>query len=390
MAKSRGKRRQAHGSAWHWKQTDAWYYTEPGTRKRVPLFDESGDRIRGKENKDTARKALARVKLADELPPRPASNTVEWTVARVCDLYLSDLHRTANPEWARQVEKWLNDLCAYCGALRVSEFKKGHLRTWLQRKPNWSDSTKRNFIGCVIAAFNYCRKFEDLDINPVAGYEKPPATVRITAFTPDEEKAVYAATDEAFGTFLKACILTGARPYSELARITAEHVVETEAGMMYVLKAKTADGRPGHKSAKKTGKDRRILLTAEMEKITRKLLRSAPLGSGLPLFRSTRGRPWTRVNCVQRFRQLRKQLSLPADRCIYTARHTFAKRTLSGYYTGQLVTIEVLAGLLGNTPKTCWAHYAQWCATYSDPLWSALGKLPPVQSPKQRRTKSKR
>ena len=214
MAVSRSKRRQAHGSAWHWKQTDSWYYTEPGTRKRVPLFDEQGERIRGKDHKEEARKALARVKLADELHPRPEAASREWTVARVCDLYLTDLHRTANSGWAKQVENWLNDLCRYCGALRVTEFKKKHLRTWLQRRPGWSDSTKRNFIGCVIAAFNYCRKFEDLDINPVSGYEKPPATVRVTAFTPEEEEAIYAATDEAFGLFLKACILSGSLPYS--------------------------------------------------------------------------------------------------------------------------------------------------------------------------------
>ena len=25
-------RRQSHGSAWHWKQTDSWYYTLPGTK----------------------------------------------------------------------------------------------------------------------------------------------------------------------------------------------------------------------------------------------------------------------------------------------------------------------------------------------------------------------
>src|SRR5829696_10320378 len=57
-------RRQSHGSAWHWKQTDGWYYTLPGTKKRVPLFDEDGNRVRGKESRDRARLALARVKLA--------------------------------------------------------------------------------------------------------------------------------------------------------------------------------------------------------------------------------------------------------------------------------------------------------------------------------------
>jgi hypothetical protein len=40
-------RRQSHGSAWHWRQTDGWYYTLPGTKKRVPLLDEGGTRIRG-------------------------------------------------------------------------------------------------------------------------------------------------------------------------------------------------------------------------------------------------------------------------------------------------------------------------------------------------------
>ena len=40
MGKRRKQRRQSHGSARHRKQTDCWYYTLPGTRKRVPLFDE--------------------------------------------------------------------------------------------------------------------------------------------------------------------------------------------------------------------------------------------------------------------------------------------------------------------------------------------------------------
>jgi hypothetical protein len=119
MARNRKQRRQQHGSAWHWKQTDSWYYTEPGTKKRVPLFDEKGERIRGKERKESARVTLARIKVADELnTPAPAAS-IEWTVTKVCDVYLADLHRSANPEWATQVEKWLNDLCGYCGAPKV-------------------------------------------------------------------------------------------------------------------------------------------------------------------------------------------------------------------------------------------------------------------------------
>lgn len=375
--KGKPKRRQQHGSAWHWKQTDCWYYTPPGTRQRVPLLDEHGQRIRGVDNKEAAQLALARVKLANEMPGPSRSTSGDWTVAKVCDVYLNDLHQTASPEWAAQVQNWLNDLCGYCGALQVSELKKKHLRTWILRHKTWNNNSQRNVIGSVIAAFNFCCKFDELDHNPLAGYEKPAATPRVTAFSPEEEEALYLAADEAFGQFLRACILTGARPYSELAKITADHIVESPQGMAYVLKASTADGRQGHKTAKKTGKDRRILLCDEMEVLTRRMVLAAPADSGRPLFRSTRGRPWKKCNCIQRFLDLKRKLKLPDDRCVYTCRHTFAKRTLSGYYTGTPVTIEVLAGLMGNTPKVCWDHYAQWSDQYNDPLWAALGKQKP-------------
>ena len=63
MARKAKKRRQSHGSAWHWKQTDCWYYTMPATKKRVPVFDEEGQRIRGKENKEAAEIGLAGERL---------------------------------------------------------------------------------------------------------------------------------------------------------------------------------------------------------------------------------------------------------------------------------------------------------------------------------------
>ncbi len=340
----------------------------------MPLLDEHGERIRGKANKEAARRALARINLAVELGPPSTAASGEWTVARVCDVYLQDLHRSATPDWAKQVEKWLNDLCRYCGALKVCEFQKKHLREWLQQHLTWNHNSQRNVIATVLAAFNYCCHFDNLDANPVAGFEKPTATPRVTAFTPEEEDAIYEATDEAHGLYIRSCILTGARPYSELAKVTADHVVETEHGMYYLLKARTHDGRSGHKTGKRTGKDRRIMLCDEMEDITRRLMLKAPRESGIPLFLSTRGETWQKSNGVQRFCQLRKRLRLPADRCMYTCRHTFAKRHLSGYYTGRPITIEVLAGLMGNTPQTCWRHYACWADQYNDPLWAALGK----------------
>ena len=49
------------------------------------------------------------------------------------------------------------------------------------------------------------------------------------------------------------------------------------------------------------------------------------------------------------------------DSCMYACRHTYAKRTLQGYWTGKPTTVEVLAKLMGNSPEICWRHYVQWC-----------------------------
>ena len=73
MGRKRKKRRQAHGSAWYWKQTGCWYYTMPGTKKWGPLFGKDGQRIRGEENKEAAELALAKEKLSwEKEAPAPA------------------------------------------------------------------------------------------------------------------------------------------------------------------------------------------------------------------------------------------------------------------------------------------------------------------------------
>ena len=65
----KSRRRRQRGSAWHWKQTDRWYYTPPGTKKRVPLMDKEGKRIHGEENRQAAELALARLRLAGQWRP---------------------------------------------------------------------------------------------------------------------------------------------------------------------------------------------------------------------------------------------------------------------------------------------------------------------------------
>jgi hypothetical protein len=131
MGRPRKQRRRGHGSAWHWKQTDCWYYTLPGTKKRIPLFDENDDHIRGRNNQEAAEHALASVRASGELN-RDQISDQEWIVARDCSEYLQYCQRSvaagSMSSHLNGSTAFLNDLCGYCRALLVAELKKSRAR----------------------------------------------------------------------------------------------------------------------------------------------------------------------------------------------------------------------------------------------------------------------
>jgi integrase len=376
---ARRQRRQQHGSAWHWKQTDCWYYTLPSTKRRVALFDEKGQRIRGGDNRKEAQLALARAKLGQGWTP-DAPPPEEWIVAKVCSEYIQYCERTlARGNMSRghrdMSVRLLNDLCTFCGALPVSELKKGHVRTWMDKHPGWkSQVTFRHTIAIVLAAFNYSQENHDVP-NPLKGLKKPPSQPRLHSLSAEEEKALYGVCDPAFHDFLFAAVHTGLRPFCELARITADDVEELPRGMMWRV------------YSSKTMKTRKIPIRTEVANLVRKLIVTAPSGSGIPLFRSIRGRTWSKVNGVLRFLDAKRKLGWDKhDKrkhySCYTCRHTFVHRMLSGYWNNhQGCSIETLAELIGDTPKVAYDHYGrEWGQHYQEPLWAAIVGAPPAES----------
>ena len=297
-------------------------------------------------------------------------------MARVCSEYIQYCERgvangTVSKGHRDNTVSFLNDLCRYCGAMPVAELKKGHVKTWMESHETWrSPATHRNASGAVLAAFHYAREMYDVP-NSLKGLKKPPPRPRLHSLDADEEKAVYQAADELFRDFLFAAIHTGLRPFCELARLTADDVVETTRGMMWRV------------YSTKTKKTRKIPVRPEVADLTRQLMETAPRGSGIPLFRNTKDRTWKKPTGVGRFLALKRKLGWDRDPVrhrysCYSCRHTFAHRMLSGYWNdGQGCSIETLAELIGDTPKVAFDHYGrEWGQHYQDPLWAAIGAKP--------------
>lgn len=372
MTSSTPTRRRSRGSAWYWQQTDSWYYTPPGTKRRVRLYDEDGRPVRGEENRKIAELALARIKVSGNW--RPAVETVlaePWVVARICSLYIDHCQQRAavgaiTKGHRDDVFRYLNDLCGYCGVLPLSELRKGHVQHWIESHATWrSPVTHRDVITIVLAAFNYAEETYDVP-NPLRGLKKPPPRPRLHSLSLEDEQSLYLATDEPFRDFLFAAIHTGLRPYCELAKLTTQDVIESERGMLWRV------------YSSKTKKSRKIPVRWEVAQLTRRLIATGRRDSAI--FLNARGRPWKKVTGVTRFSTLKKTMGWDRDPIrksysTYSCRHTFAHRMLAGYWNeGVGCSIEVLAELMGDTPKVAFDHYGkEWGQHYQEPLWKAIG-----------------
>ena len=389
-------RRQRRGAAWYWQQTDCWYYTPSGTKSREPLLDEAGRHIRGPGNKQAARLALARVRIKRGLKPalnaetEPSPPQKTWLVARVCSQYILHCNQAAaagrmHPDYAKGVVRILSEFCRYCGALPVAELKRGYVSEWVESVPSWrSPVTRRNVLTTVISAFRHA-DIEHHVHNPLTGLKKPPHRPRLHSISPEDEQTIYAAVDSAFRDFLFAAIHTGLRTFCELAKLTAEHVEETPRGMLWRIRSS------------KTKKVRKIPVRPEVAKLTRKLLKSTPSASGKPIFRNPQDNPWKKSTGVKYFLKLKRELHWAGDDprsrySCYSCRHTFAHRMLSGYWNdGVGCSIEVLAELMGDTPKTAYDHYGrEWGRHYQEPLWAAIGEQQEVVAAGELKSRRKR
>lgn len=316
---------------WFRKHDGWWYMSRPseGGQKQVKL-------VRGKDQEAAAYERFYELMAAaGQVEP-----SVEISFNELAARFLKFSQRENTAKTTAWYAHFLDGFDhAYEG--RVCDLKKSHVECWLDDHPDWGKSTQRQAITAIRRAINWGFEEGHLTEFPIGlrKLRRPKMGKRETLVSEEDHKRMIDATDEPFGTFLTALWETGARP--EEVRVVTAEMVHLKAGV-WLLKT--------HKTSEKTGQPRTIYLTPTMLKLSERLMNEHPKG---PLFRNSRGQPWT-TNAVRcRMKRLRDRLKLPKGTVAYAYRHTYAT---TGLERG--ATIADMAELLGHSDtKMLSEHY---------------------------------
>lgn len=198
--------------------------------------------------------------------------------------------------------------------LKIGQLKPKHITAWIDRHPNWSDTSKNDAISIVQRTFNWAVKQGHITRSPIVGFdEKPSRRRREAVYSPGEFAEILdACADDLFRDLLTFMWETGCRPIE--ARLVEARFVDLSHNMLVYPE-----------SMNKTRKGERVIfLTENACEICRRLMLKYPEGS---IFRNQRGNPWNKNSIKCRFTRIGKKLG-KTGLCAYGIRHSFATEGL--------------------------------------------------------------
>lgn len=381
-----GRRTGSRNLGYFYRAGRGWYTQID--RRFVALTDDGGNPLRSKSTPVADLKAAHRRIVA---APDGAANEAlgSATILEICEAYLAKVEGEGAAKTYNDRADTLFDFCYGLpprfrqksenkkpstptsgdyihkghADIAVSTLLPLHVDKWLNAHPTWKGG-RRSRVQALKRALNYGVESGLMSASPIRGYKIQRQNARVTYLTPEHEKSLCDAANSAMSTAIKVCIRTGARPGCEFAALTAQHIKDHGDRMEWVFLA----------AESKTKRLRVIRITdPEIIAIAREQMKTHPRGS---IFRNTRGDEWKRESLSLAFRKvknrlIKKGMEFDSDTCMYSCRHTYAKRTLQGFWTGKQTNIETLARLMGNSPQVCRDHYLQWTETYNEPLWES-------------------
>lgn len=329
-----------------WKRDGSKYYYTKIDGKQVRLEKTKG-------------KSQEKVELILQGGVRPGTGK---TFASVADEFLDHSKRTNDPETFKIHQLVLQSFKDHVGQRLVVRLCEADLDKWelklaqtdrgqvkhggrtegLTRKARpWAESSRTRAKAIVLAALNYGTRKLGLGPHPLAHVRPGSVGSRERYLTPEEREKIRQAVSGPFAEYIFALEQTGARPFSEVAKVTAANV-DLEKGTWTLGRWKN--------SKKQKGKKRVIYLTEDMLQLTRRLVLKNP-DEG-PLFRNRIGKPWTRQALTARFRKLGEELGIEGLKA-YHLRHCYISDALA-----RGVPVAVVAELCGTSIQTINKHYS--------------------------------
>jgi integrase len=252
---------------------------------------------------DSTKQGPNYLKALEEFAKRMRQETNKGTdgyaVSALFNAYRDALTDAGRAAMLNNVNNFLRSFSDLHGTLPVSGLRGFHVREWLKGATTWGPSSKRLAVKLLQGALNWGAKDGLIGSNPLKGKVEIPRDRprgRECRLSPELADLLIAEASPAFARVLLAMRLTGARP-EEIEKCTAKDF----KGDRIVYHWNATEGYI-HKTARR-GKevDRVIFLTPELADLCRDLAEKHPSSA---IFRTTRGKRWTKFNRVETFSNL--------------------------------------------------------------------------------------
>jgi integrase len=334
---------------WYWKERDVWCITRNG--KRVIL-------ARGKANRKEAYRRF--LELA---PEETRSVTARVTGKEVCDLYVEHAESNLKPKTYRWYKMILDRFGNTVRLIDANEVQPKHVTDHIKAHKNeWNVTTRCGVITAIKRAWAWAEEEGHITLNPLRKIKKPRPQRRDEIPDDREVKVLLKTAKPELRLLLTFVYHTGCRP-GEAAMIERRHVNLVNREVRFKIGEDKTSGR--------TGKPRVIHLNDAALQILTALMSVVAPG---PLFRNSRGNPWTEFAISLGIRKIRERTGLDERSVAYALRHHWATDALA-----RGVPLATVAEMMGNSPEIVAKVYSHLSDKKSLLLDAANAVRPPEQ-----------
>ena len=254
------------------------------------------------------------------------------TVGELVRLYLDDCTCRVSQATQDVYGCWLGRWADHAGGMQAANLKPFMVTAWLKQHKTWGPNTRSLAITVLKIWSRWCKRAGYLDANPLEDLQGHQITRRPEPRPGALEAIEPAVLSRRFAEIWAVALATGARP-GELRTLEASSV-DFKTRIMQV------DGKTG---------PRPVAFPEAIQSTLARLCLAHPSG---PIFRNTRGKPWTRTALVHHLHSVKRRAGIEGV-VMYHARGDFASRAAKHN------SLQVVAWLLGHadTGSTAMRHY---------------------------------